>query len=148
MQHDIKSHQKASLGHLFSRVGRMLTGHAISKVHDAGYPEVRESWLPILQHVEEEGIRSIDLANKLSISKQAANQMVKEIQKQGYLQRAPDPKDKRAQLITLTEQGWQAWVIGLKAMTEMERRLETQLGLDNVNHMRSQAAIIENILRV
>ena len=147
MQHDIKSHQKASLGHLFSRVGRMLTGHAISKVHDAGYPEVRESWLPILQHVEAEGIRSIDLANKLSISKQAANQMVKEIQKQGYLQRAPDPKDKRAQLITLTEQGWQAWVIGLKAMTEMERRLETQLGLENVDHMRSQAAIIENILR-
>jgi DNA-binding MarR family transcriptional regulator len=148
MQHNIESHQKASLGHLFSRVGRMLTGHAISKVHKAGYPEVRESWLPILQHVEEKGIRSIDLANKLAISKQAANQMVKEIQKQGYLQRDPDPKDKRAQLITLTEQGWQAWVIGLKAMAEMERRLETQLGLDNVDHMRSQAAIIENILRI
>ncbi len=147
MQLDIKNHQKASLGHLFSRVGRMLTGHAISKVHDAGFPEVRESWLPILQHVEEEGIRSIDLANKLSISKQAANQMVKEIQKQGYLERAPDPDDKRAQLITLTEQGWQAWVIGLKAMAEMERRLEKQLGLDNVNRMRNQAAIIENILR-
>ena len=148
MQHDIKSHQKASLGHLFSRVGRMLTGHAISKVHNAGFPEVRESWLPILQHVEEEGIRSIDLANRLAISKQAANQMVKEIQKQGYLQRNPDPKDKRAQLITLTDQGWQAWVIGLKAMAEMERRLETQLGLDNVDHMRNQAVIIEGILRM
>ena len=146
MQHDIKSHQKASLGHLFSRVGRMLTGHAISKVHEAGYPEVRESWLPILQHVEDKGIRSIDLATKLAISKQAANQMVKEIEKRGYLQRAPDPEDKRAQRITLTEQGWQAWVVGLKAMQTMEQQLETALGAQTLQDMRVQAARVERIL--
>ena len=118
----------------------MLTLHAISQVHDAGYPEVRESWLPILQHVEDKGIRSIDLATKLAISKQAANQMVKEIEKRGYLQRAPDPEDKRAQRITLTEQGWQAWVVGLKAMQTMEQQLETALGAQTLQDMRVQAA--------
>ena len=146
MQNEIKYHQQASLGHLFSRVGRMLTGHAIAKVHEAGFPEVRESWLPILQHVEEAGIRSIDLASKLAISKQAANQMVKEIEKRGYLKRSPDPDDKRAQRISLTEQGWQAWLVGLKAMAEMERRLETRLGSTNINTLRSQAAVIESLL--
>ena len=146
MQHDIKNYQKASLGHLFSRVGRMLTGHAINKVHEAGFPEVRESWLPILQHVEDTGIRSIDLANKLSISKQAANQMVKEIEKRGYLQRVPDPEDKRAQRISLTDQGWQAWVVGLKAMQAMEQQLESALGEQTLQEMRIQAAEVERIL--
>ena len=44
----------------------MLTGHAINKVHEAGFPEVQRVGF-ILQHVEDTGIRSIDLANKLSI---------------------------------------------------------------------------------
>ena len=100
----------------------------------------------ILQHVEDTGIRSIDLANKLSISKQAANQMVKEIEKRGYLQRVPDPEDKRAQRISLTDQGWQAWVVGLKAMQAMEQQLESALGEQTLQEMRIQAAEVERIL--
>ena len=146
MEHHIKDHQQASLGHLFTRVGRMLTLHAIAQVREAGYPEVRESWLPILQHIEDKGIRSIDLAAKLHISKQAANKMVQEIQKRGYVERMPDPDDKRAQRISLTEQGWEAWVIGLKAMKAMEQKLEEALGVQNIQNMRSQTVKLETIL--
>jgi DNA-binding MarR family transcriptional regulator len=146
MKDRVKHQQRASLGHLFTRVGRMLTEHALEKVHQAGYPEVRDSWLPILQHIEDQGIRSIDLANKLNVTKQAANQMVKEIQKQGYLNRQPDPDDKRAQLITLTDQGWKAWLVGLNAMKRMEAQIETSLGIDKIEQMRTQTSDIEKLL--
>jgi DNA-binding MarR family transcriptional regulator len=128
LQDEIRQKKKTTLGHLLSRAGRLMTAHALKEVHDAGFPEVREGWLSILRFVEDDGIRSIDLAKRLNVSKQAANRMVLELEGVGYLKRKPDPTDQRARAIYLTRKGYQAWLIGLSAMERLESALEQELG--------------------
>ncbi len=128
LQDKVRQKKRTTLGHLLSRAGRLMTAHALNEVHDAGFPEVREGWLSILRFVENDGIRSIDLAKKLNVSKQAANRMVMELEGVGYLKRKPDPTDQRARAIYLTRKGYQAWLIGLSAMEKLESQLEQELG--------------------
>jgi DNA-binding MarR family transcriptional regulator len=45
------------------------------------------------------------LAVALDITKQAAAQLVDTLVERGYLSRQPDPRDRRAQLLVLTERG-------------------------------------------
>lgn len=46
-----------------------------------------------------------DLAHHLAISKQATSQLVQRLVDHGYLTRGPDPTDRRARLLVLTERG-------------------------------------------
>lgn len=135
LQEEVALKKKSALGHLLSRAGRLMTSHALEEVHDAGFPEVREGWLSILRFVEDDGIRSIDLAKKLNVSKQAANHMVKELEAVGYVERQPDPRDQRARLIQLTPKGYQAWLIGLASMKTLETKLEEHLGAHLVTEL-------------
>jgi DNA-binding MarR family transcriptional regulator len=41
------------------------------------------------------------------VSKQAMGQLVADLEERGFIQRAPDPEDKRATRIQFTEMGWQ-----------------------------------------
>lgn len=46
-----------------------------------------------------------DLAHHLAITKQATSELVQHLVAHGYLTRAPDPTDRRARLLVLTERG-------------------------------------------
>jgi len=46
-----------------------------------------------------------ELAAHLGVTKQAAAQLVDHLVKRGYLRREPDPTDRRARLLVLTERG-------------------------------------------
>lgn len=48
----------------------------------------------------------VDLARHLDITKQAASQMVDDLEAKGYVARHPHPADARARLILLTDKGW------------------------------------------
>ncbi|RMI32622.1 MarR family winged helix-turn-helix transcriptional regulator [Nocardia stercoris] len=47
-----------------------------------------------------------EIAEHLSVTKQAASQLVEELVVKGYAERNPHPDDARARLITLTDRGW------------------------------------------
>src|SRR5207244_2658090 len=46
-----------------------------------------------------------DLADRLEISKQGAGQIVDDMERRGYVERRPDPRDGRARLIYLSDRG-------------------------------------------
>jgi len=126
----------STLGHLLTRSARLLNERALRAVHDAGFVEVRESWLGMLRHLEPDGVRSSELAERLRVSRQAAGQLVSELQQHGYLERIPDPSDGRAKLVRITARGLQAWLAGLSAFRGLELELQTALGVANLNTLR------------
>jgi len=63
------------------------------------------------------------LATRLQISKQGAGQIVDDMQRRGYIERRPDPEDKRARLICLSARGEAA----LSAARNFHRRYERRL---------------------
>ena len=50
-------------------------------------------------------MRPSELAEQMGISKQAMNDLMRQLETKGYLELRPDPFDGRARLITLTERG-------------------------------------------
>ncbi|HEV7979804.1 MarR family winged helix-turn-helix transcriptional regulator [Amycolatopsis sp.] len=66
------------------------------------------------------GATAVELGEHLGITKQAAVQLVDELEKRGYVERTPHPTDRRSRLITLSPRGWQCieQVVALSRKTE------------------------------
>lgn len=68
-----------------------------------------------------------DISNLLTISKQQLTTVVEKLVQQGYVEKRRDPKDRRSNIITLTEQG----LALLEQQNEVTRHSFLQ-GLDNL----------------
>jgi len=69
----------------------------------AGFPEVRPSYGSILVPLyEEDGLRMGEIARPVRLSKQTITTMVRLLERDGLVQRRPDPEDGRVALVFLT----------------------------------------------
>ena len=82
------------------------------------------------------GISQSLLAERLGMSKQAVQQAVDLLDRQGLIRRAPDPIDKRAKYVVLTEAGLYALEAHRDAEREVERQWAELLGKKTVNRLR------------
>jgi DNA-binding MarR family transcriptional regulator len=71
----------------------------------AGYADLQPSHVLVFRYPTIEGLRPKDLANQMGISKQAMNDLLRQLEARGYLELRPDPSDGRARLISLTPRG-------------------------------------------
>src|SRR4051794_13685007 len=69
-----------------------------------------------------------ELAGRLGISKQGAAQIVDDMERRGLVVRRPDPDDRRARLVSLTEEGDRALRTARDFHRAFERRLLAELG--------------------
>ena len=75
-----------------------------------------------------EGDRVVDLARRAHTTKQAMGYLVASLEAAGYLERVPDPTDRRAQLIQRTARGWEVNQTARRLVKELQDGLAAQLG--------------------
>ena len=63
--------------------------------------------------------------------------LVDELEGLGYVERGPDPTDRRAKLITLTQLGRQCVAVGIDTIGDIERRITDVLGESGHRELRS-----------
>ena len=139
LEQRVRERTTDTLGHLLQRTARLFMQQAVQAVRAAGHPDVRQSWLGLLPHLEPRGVRTSDLAGRLEVTRQAAGQLISEVERLGYVERVPDPSDGRAKLVRMTERGWAAWLAGLDAMRTLEDELEQEIGPEAVAALRIHA---------
>ncbi|OJF14161.1 MarR family winged helix-turn-helix transcriptional regulator [Couchioplanes caeruleus] len=83
-----------------------------------------------------------DLAGRLEVTKQAAAQIVDDMQRRGYVRRTPDPDDRRAQRLELTDRGASALAAARRFHERYERRLTRDHGASAVRALRDVLAAI------
>ncbi|MFF0156242.1 MarR family winged helix-turn-helix transcriptional regulator [Streptomyces sp. NPDC005263] len=74
----------------------------------AGVPLDRAAVALLRQVADSEPLRPGELANRLGVEASHVTRTVQQLQKSGYATRVPDPDDRRAQRIQLTDTGRQA----------------------------------------
>lgn len=90
----------ALLGRAYSLLGfRIVDG-----VVGAGFPQ-KPAHSAVFAQIAPEGSRLTTLARGANMSPQAMGELVDELEQLGYVERRPDPLDRRAKLITLTRRG-------------------------------------------
>lgn len=89
----------------------------------AGFDDHRVVHHNVMAHVTFEGVRLTQLAEKAGITKQAMSELVIDLEQLGYLERTPDPHDRRAKLIGFTEKGRAAVDEAMRAFADIESAL-------------------------
>ncbi|MET9913253.1 MarR family transcriptional regulator [Streptomyces sp. NPDC006476] len=74
----------------------------------AGVPLDRAAVALLRQVADSEPLRPGELATRLGVEASHVTRTVQQLQKSGYVTRVPDPDDRRAQRIQLTDRGQQA----------------------------------------
>ena len=94
----------------------------------AGYHDIAPAHFNILQHPTPDGVRPTELAARGQMTKQAANRLIRHLERRGYIRLDPDPGDQRARIVRLTDQGW-ALIGAIRAVVEdVEEEWSRRLG--------------------
>jgi len=107
----------------------MTLGHRIvDGVIAAGFPQ-RPAHSAVMAHIDiEGGTRLTTIAARANITPQAVGELVDDLERQGYVVRRPDPDDRRAKRIVLTERGLACVAAALSTIATLEAELEGLLG--------------------
>src|SRR5690606_6945303 len=106
---------------------RAMDARVLAAVREAGF-EVTTAQARVAQRIADEGSRLTDLAAQAQVTKQTASLQVAALERVGFVERVPDPTDRRASLIRFTERGRRARDRARQQVAAVEREWEETLG--------------------
>lgn len=121
----------AMLGQAYSLLGFQI----VEGVVGTGFPQ-KPKHSAVFAQIEADGSRLTELARRANITPQAMGELVDEMAELGYVTRGPDPTDRRAKLIVLTETGRAAVEAGKETIVGLESRLDEILGREGRRTLR------------
>lgn len=130
---------------LFDAARDLVIDELHSQLRARGFEEVRPGHGCVFRFVAKEGSRLTHLAERAGMTKQAVGEVATELEKLGYVERVPDPSDRRAKLIRLTDRGHRAQSAAIEIFQNVERRLAEELGEDRIGAMRD---LLEELVAV
>ncbi|MCB9396235.1 MAG: winged helix-turn-helix transcriptional regulator [Acidobacteria bacterium] len=126
---EIEAHKRLATLQVLFKVARLLNDKALTQLQgESGAESIRAAHLSLLPHIPQQGgIRLMDLANKVGVTKQAVFQWVEDLVGLGMLERHPDPEDRRSKRIGFTEMGRQAILHGLGVLQKLENEMRAHV---------------------
>ena len=89
---------------------------------EQGHSDLRPRHAAVLAFLDEDGVRATELARLSGRHKQVVGRLVDELEGLGYVERRPDPADRRAKLVLPTERGLAQLRRGDEIVAEIEQR--------------------------
>jgi DNA-binding MarR family transcriptional regulator len=126
----------------------MSLGHRIVEgVNGAGFPQ-RPAHSGVMAHIDiDGGTRLTAIAARANITPQAAGELVDDLERLGYVVRQPDPDDRRAKRIVLTDRGRDSVAAALETIATLEAELEEVLGADALADLHASLSRILTTIR-
>lgn len=115
-------------GRLFYDSTRLFQEGVLALVNQGGYPQIRIAHLAVTRHVDLEGTRIADIAQRAGVTKQSMSQMIETLETMGYVAREPDPRDKRAKMVVFTHEGLALLGAIRRAVETCEQELRSRIG--------------------
>jgi DNA-binding MarR family transcriptional regulator len=112
---------------------------------EAGFDDMPRNGAYLLARVYDGRYAAADLTHGLGISKQAVSQLVDTMVMRGYVERSPDPDDRRRMQLTLTPRGEAAATVSWQAATRTDEELERRLTEAGVAALRAGLIALSEI---
>ncbi|MEZ0071244.1 MarR family winged helix-turn-helix transcriptional regulator [Planotetraspora sp. GP83] len=106
------------------------------RLGEEGLEGIRYRHGSVFRFIDEEGARLTVLADRAGLTKQAIAELVDELERLGYVERATDPKDRRAKIIRLTERGVAGQAAAARILRDIEQQWVLHLGQDRIAMLR------------
>ena len=138
-------HTQRPLPALLNEVKELAVAELHRRLADEGHGEIRPGHGCVFRFIDVEGSRLTDLAERSGLTKQAVGEVVDDLERLGYLERVPDPEDRRAKIIRLTKRGWDAQEAASRIFADIERRWAAEVGDDLIRTLREALeAVVES----
>jgi DNA-binding MarR family transcriptional regulator len=128
--------ERPNIGILLRVLYQEIVRGVSAGMSQAGFEDIRPAHTAVFQHIDAEGSRLTDLAERAQITKQSMGYLVDYLEQRGYLERRPDPSDRRVTLIFLTERGWDQIRAALTVITAIEQQWTDRIGERRMKQLR------------
>src|SRR5438067_4383067 len=142
-RHIAPPEKHAPIHGLLEMAAQLATEEFYGAMREHGYDDIRPVHGCVFGHIEPEGSRLTDLATRAGFTKQTVGEVTTDLEHMGYVERVPDPEDRRAKIIRLTERGQAAQARGLRLIADTEARWERRYGKARVAELR---ALLEEVV--
>ena len=121
-----------------------LNDLVLVRLAERGHEHVRPAHGAVFQFLDDTGTTVSVLAERAQMTKQAMAELVGHLETHGYLQRVPDPTDRRAKLVLATDRGREVFAIAQGLVPEVEARVESIIGADRMAALSSDLDAIRS----
>jgi len=128
--------ERPNIGILLRVLFQEVNARVSEGLAEAGFDDVRPAHTAVFQHIKAEGSRLSELAERAQLTKQSMGYLVDYLEGRGYLERRPDPTDRRATIICLTERGWDEVRAALRIIAGIEKDWSRRLGERRMEELR------------
>jgi DNA-binding MarR family transcriptional regulator len=135
---------------LFSQLLRRPYEALLTKIHAelaaAGFADSFPWGTNIFHYLREGGLRLTELAERTHTTKQAMLYTINQLEAAGYVERVPDPTDKRAKIIRFTQRGWELRRAGDGIIASLEEECARRLGEEKMRQFEALMKDVSNVL--
>jgi DNA-binding MarR family transcriptional regulator len=124
---------------------RAHTAAVTARLALRGYDDFPFASASLLWLLDEGGTRSTLLAQRAGVSKQAMSQLVRLMERQGYLEQVPDQTDTRAKLVRMTKRGEAVKTACVEVREELNRELARALGMTEAGRLEANLDAAANL---
>jgi len=127
---------RPSMGVLLRLLYQLYSLDIQAALRDAGFDDVNPAAANVFTFLGPEGATVSELANLSHVRKQTMAQTVEQLERTGYVERRPNPADRRSQLVFLTARGKRIPAVTHKAAAAVEKRWARVGGADDYEALR------------
>jgi DNA-binding MarR family transcriptional regulator len=102
----------------------------------SGYEHLNRAHVTVFRYPTPDGMRPSQLAERLQITKQSVNDLLRELEDMGYLTREAESTDKRARIVRLTPSGRLLEQAAQREMRMAEERMAAMIGEERFAELR------------
>ncbi len=125
-----------NLGLLLREPYRIGNEELHRRIAERGHPAIRAPHGNVFAFLDADGTQVSVLARRAQITKQSMAELVAHLERHGYVERVPDPADRRAKLVRATARGRQVYAIAREFVAELEQRWTERLGEEKMRRLR------------
>lgn len=120
--------QRLHIGQLLTQLTRLFQTELFERLVAAGLEEARVPHTHVTAYIKAEGSRLTELAAQARMTLPAMSELVDDLERLGIVERRPDPRDRRAKLICLTEAGWETMRTAREIISGIEAEYADHVG--------------------
>jgi DNA-binding MarR family transcriptional regulator len=135
------------VGAMLRMVWQSVRDEIADNLAKAGYEDIRIAHVLLFRYPGPDRKRPSELGAQLQLSKQSVNDLLRHLEKAGYLDLEVDPVDARARLVRLTRKGRKLEKTARQAARSAERGVERRLGSQRFAELKGMLAALTADIR-
>ncbi|WP_196888840.1 MarR family winged helix-turn-helix transcriptional regulator [Aureivirga sp. CE67] len=114
------------------KTGKLLGCFINERFQAQEIPLTREQWVLLIKLSDFEGVPQHDLAFITERDKTSLTRLIQTMEKKGFVKRKPDPKDRRVNLVFMTEKGNEVYQKSLPVMETVIDLLQKNISEEEI----------------